>query len=129
MNTTGYWAAFHESSIELRAERLAEDKYEDAGRLDVWAIIYNRYVLRVLGVRSVFYKMAAEDPTYAKMVLPTLDRKGDVVMADDLEKTMVELESHKSTQLIKAVAILSAINATNHSKNLGAPPMYISFHE
>lgn len=119
VNAAGYWASFHESAIELRAERLSQDRNSEAEKLDVWSIISNRYVLRVLGLRSEFYKMAADDPTYAKMVLPTLERRGDIVMADDLEKPLGELESHLATQLMKAVATLSASNATKRAKNRG----------
>lgn len=54
----------------MRQERLKDEKDDKAGKFDVWAIIENRYTLRVLGLRSKFYNMAAEDAVYTKMVLP-----------------------------------------------------------
>lgn len=44
--------------------------------------------------------MATEDLTYTKMVLPTLERKGEVVIAEDMEQTIGELESHIATKIM-----------------------------
>lgn len=119
VNAAGYWAAFNEAAIELRQERLNENKMDEAVKFDVWAIIATRYTLRVLSLRSEFYKMASDDPVYAKMVLPVFEKRGEVVAADELENPMGEMESHMATQLMKAVATLTASNATKRAKNRG----------
>lgn len=116
VNAAGYWGAFHEAALDLRQESINSAKDEDAKQFDVWGIISVRYVMRVLGLRSEFYKMAAEDPTYAKMVLPTLEKRGEVVAADDLERPLADLDSHMATQLMKAVATMYASNATKKAK-------------
>lgn len=118
INSTGYWLAFHESAIELRSEQVKADKMDLAVEYDVWAIISVRYALRALGLRTEFYKLAAEDPTYAKMILPALENKGNVAAADNLDKPLGTLDSHMTTQLMKAVATLRASNAT---KRTGGP--------
>ena len=120
VNATGYWAAFHQSAITLRTESIEENKPEDARRFDVWAIIAVRYALRVLGLRCEFYEMAAEDPVQAKMVLPSLERRGKMIAADDMEEPLHQLETHMVSQLMKAVATLSASNATKKNGGGGA---------
>lgn len=116
INAAGFWSSFQETAISLRQESLAQKKLEDAEKFDVWAIIANRYCLRTMGLRAEFYKLAANDPTYAKMILPTLEKRTDVAAADNLDETMSELDSHMHTQLLKAVANLSASNATKKNK-------------
>lgn len=96
----------------MRQEALQEQKMAQAGSYDVWALMSVRYCLRALGLRADFYKIAAEDPTYAKMVLPSLKRRREVVAADFLDGPISKLESHMATQLMKEVATLSASNAT-----------------
>lgn len=34
---------------------------------------------------SRLYKTAAKDPTYAKLIIPTLERRNDVAITDDLQ--------------------------------------------
>ena len=53
------------------------------------------------------------------MVLPALERRGDVAAADDLDGPLGELESHMTTQLMKAVATLSASNPTKRTNGKG----------
>lgn len=45
-----------------------------------------RHSLREIGLRAYLYKMAATDPTHAKMVIPALDRRGYMVPSDDLDE-------------------------------------------
>lgn len=59
-----------------------------------------------------FYKVTAEDPRYAKLVLSTLQKRNDPAPADDLIKPLDKLDSHMATQLMKSVATLHAINKT-----------------
>ena len=115
INSAGYWMAFHEAALDLRQEMLEEKKDEEAKNYDVWAALVIRYGLRVVGLRSEFYKMAARDPTYAKMILPTLQQRNEVAAADDLTEAMDKLDSHMTTQLMKAVATLSGSNATKRN--------------
>lgn len=100
---------------------MKEEKHNDAKRFDVWALIAVRYSLRVLGLRAEFCKLASEDPTYAKLVLPALERRGDVAASDDLNKPLGNLESHMTTQLMKSMATLSASNATKLAQGRGGP--------
>lgn len=70
----------------------------------------------VVGFRAELYKIAIEDPTYAKMVLTSLEPRRDVRSADDLDEIMSQLESHMKNQTFKAVATLSTSNATMKAK-------------
>ena len=72
-------------------------------RFDAWSYVENRYALRVLGLRAEFYRNAAKDPTHAKRLLPMLERRGDVAVADNLNYALANYESHTSTQMFKAV--------------------------
>lgn len=65
-----------------------------------------RYALRVVGLRTEFYKMAADDPSVAKMMLPTLEKSQDMIAADNMEDTMEKLQTHMNTQMMKVVAAL-----------------------
>lgn len=121
INSTGYWLTFHDAAIELRTEEINAKDEAKAVEFDVWAIISVRYALRTLGLRTEFYKLAAEDPTYAKMILPALESKGEVPAADNLDKPLGDLDSHMTTQLMKAVATLRASNATKRAGGQGGP--------
>lgn len=120
INAAGYWMAFHEAAISLRQEALVDKKDEDAVKYDVWALIAIRYALRVVGLRSEFYKLVAKDPVRAKLILPALEQRNDVAAADDLTESLEKLDSHMATQLMKAVATLSASNATRRAGKSGA---------
>lgn len=119
INSAGFWMAFHEAAIVLRQEALTAQEEEEAIKCDVWALISIRYGLRVVGLRSEFYKMASKDPVYAKMVMPTLEGRNDMAASEDLTEPLDTLSSHMTTQLMKAVATLSASNATKRSRGKG----------
>lgn len=63
--------AFHKAALDPRQEMIGEKKDGDAKSHDVWAALSIRCGLCVVVLRSKFYMMAARDPTYAKMILPT----------------------------------------------------------
>lgn len=111
INASGFWMAFHQAAFALRQEALAKEKF------DAWEKIAIRYGLRVVGLRPEFYKLAAEDPTYAMLFIPSLEKKNDMVAADDLVESIDKLDSHMNSQLMKAVATLSASNATRRAGN------------
>lgn len=114
-NAAGYWMAFNKSAMALRHEAM-EDKDDAKAQLyDVWAQIATHYGLRVTGLRVEFYRMVARDPTYAKLVMPSLEQRNELPASDDLIEPMDKLETHMSTQLMKAVATLNASNATKRS--------------
>lgn len=124
VNSAGYWLAFHEAAAEMRHEaaHTAGDNAERVHKLDFWMMISVRYALSVLGHRTEFYKMAAEDPTTAKMILPGLEKRANTVASDDLEESMEKLETHMSTQLMKEVAALRVTNAgKKNSSGPGGP--------
>jgi hypothetical protein len=128
INSAGYWMAFHQSAIALRGECLAAIGAGNDGSLalerasvyDVWGIIAVRYGLRVVGLRVEFYKRASKDPMHAKLIMPVLEGRNDVAAADDLDDTLEKLDSHMATQLMKAVASLSATNAVKRGNGDGA---------
>lgn len=120
INAAGYWAMIVEKAMQMRQDALKDPAEEaEAWRFDAWAYVANRYSLRVLGLRAEFYRMAAKDPNHAKMVLPLLERRGDLAMADNLDEALSTLDSHVLTQMMKAVATLKASNATKRAKGKG----------
>ena len=60
--------------------------------------------------------MASKDPVYANMVLPSLEGRNNMAVSEDLVETLETLASQMSTQLMKAVATLSASNVTKRAK-------------
>ena len=119
INSAGHWMAFHEAALDLRQEMLEEKNEEEANNYDVWAALALRYGLRVVVLRSKFYKMAARDPTYAKMILLTLQQRNEVAASDDLSEAMDKFDSHMTTQPMKAVATLCASNETKRTEKGG----------
>lgn len=122
VNAAGYWMSFHHTAIKLRQEALAAGDADasKAVKYDAWAIISVRYGLRAVGLRVEFYKRAARDPTNAKLVMPALEQRYDMAPADDLDEAVTKLETHMTTQLMKAVASLSATNAVKRTGKDGA---------
>ena len=72
VKAAGYWMAFHEAALDLRQESIVEKDDDAALQCDMWPGVSNRYGLRFVVLRTEFYKMSAKDPTYAKLVMPTL---------------------------------------------------------
>lgn len=68
-----------------------------------------------MGLRAQSYKMAPRDPTHAKMMLSMLEKRNDQVALDDPVEPMEKMDSHMATQLMKAVATLSASNTTKRA--------------
>ena len=120
INSAGYWMSFHEAALDLRSDSIEEKKDNEAKLFDLWAAIAIRYGLRVVGLRAEFYRMAAIDPTYAKMIMPTLEPRNEIAAADDLKETMEKLDTHMTTQLMKEVATLNASNSTKKARNGGS---------
>lgn len=57
--------------------------------------------------------------TYAKMILPSLERCNDLSASDDIDETLEQNEYHLATKLMKEVPNLSASNAIKSSKGNG----------
>ena len=119
VNAAGYWSVVVETAMKLRQEALTAGKAEEARLFDAWIYVANRYVLRVLGLRAEFYRMAAENPGEAKNKLLVLEKRGEQAMSDDLEKPLAAFDSHYLTKLMKAVATQKASNATKRAKGKG----------
>lgn len=83
--------AFEEAALQLRHEEINKRITESSKKLDVWEMVSVRYALRVLGLRTEFYKTAAEDPVTAKMLLPGLERRLDLSAAYGIAETMEKL--------------------------------------
>jgi hypothetical protein len=128
LNSAGSWMAFNQSAMALREESLAvagdgsaiPAAVGKAELYDVWGIIAVRYGLRVVGLRVEFYKRASKDPMHAKLIMPVLEGRNDVAASDDLDDALDKLDSHMETQLMKAVASLSATNAVKRGSGDGA---------
>jgi hypothetical protein len=73
-----------------------------------------------VGLRVEFYKRSAKDPTHAKLIMPALESRNDAAAADDLDDTLEKLDTHMESQLMKAVASLSATNAIKRASGDGA---------
>lgn len=120
VNAAGYWSMLAETAMVMRQEAFKNPAdIEEAPRFDAWAYIANRYSLRVLGLRTEFYRMASKDPHHAKVVLPILEQRGDLAMADNLDEALATLDSHMSTQLFKAAATLKASTTMKKAKGKG----------
>lgn len=107
--------AFHEAAITLRQEALTAANEEKALIYEVWAPIAIRYELRVVGLRAEFYRMAAKDPVYAKMVMLALESRNNMAASEDLAEPLKTFELHMSTQL----TTLGASNATKRANGRG----------
>jgi hypothetical protein len=75
--------------------------------------------LRVVGLRTKFYKKSAKDPMHAKMAMPVMEGQNEIPATDDLEDVMDKLDTHMATQLMKAAASLHAANAVKRSGDGG----------
>lgn len=115
INADGYWMAFNQASIPLRKEAMEDKNFVNAELFDVWAIIAITYGIRFTGLLAEFYKFVRRDPVYAKLLLPTLEQRTDIPASDDLIESTEKLDTHMSMQLMKAVATISASNATNRA--------------
>jgi hypothetical protein len=123
VNATGYWLSFSEAAIALRDEELEKDgdaALAEAGRLDTWMALGLRYGLRVVGLRTEFFRMSAKDPAHARLLMPVLEGQDTMAATDGVEETMARMDTHFATQLMKAAASLSADNAVRRAGEGGA---------
>lgn len=102
-NAKGYWLLFLEDTVQLFHEEIEEKETDKASKFDVRALVSVRYALRVVGLRTEFYKIAADDPVTAKIILPDLERRMDLPAADDMVEMMDKLNTNLNTGLMKAV--------------------------
>lgn len=96
----------------MRGEAIEAKKYNEAKLCDLWASVSVRYGLRVTVLPYDFYKLAAKDPAYGKFVIPTPEESSSVPFANKLVESMEKLDSLFTTQIMNAVAIPGAQNAT-----------------
>lgn len=104
--------------MELRTKNVVDDPAR-THCYDEWSYIAVEYALRVFGLRSEFYRLADRDPAYAKMILPVLEKRGELPTADDLDKTLRDLDAHMNNQPMKAAATLTASNETKRTGRCG----------
>jgi hypothetical protein len=83
--------------------------------LDVLVKIVLRYALRVVGLRTEFFRLIAEDPQHARIVMPDLEKQGRASATDDKDNAIKKLDTHLATQLMKAAATLDANDAVKRS--------------
>jgi hypothetical protein len=82
---------FEETALSLRDQEISKATAvvdREAERLDLWIGISLRYGLRVVGLRTEFFKMSARDPQHARMVMPALENQGLMAATDDIDDTM-----------------------------------------
>jgi hypothetical protein len=123
VTATGYWLNFSEAALALRDEEIARDceiGNQEAGRLDMWMAMGLRYGLRVVGLRTEFFRMSAKDPVHARMLMPVLEGQDTMAATDGLDDTMAKMDTHMATQLMKAAASLSADNSVRRAGEGGA---------
>ena len=123
VNACGYWLAFAETAFGIRGEELGKPGNvgaAEAERLDVWAAVATRFGLRVMGLRTEFYRMCARDPQHARLVMPALENKTVIPATDDVDETLQKFDSHLTSQLMKAAANLAADSAVKRSGGGGA---------
>jgi hypothetical protein len=122
-NAAGYWMIFSVAALTLREEAIRTEGtqgIEDTTRYDVWEMLAMRYGLRMVGLRTEFYKKFANDPMHAKMVTLVLEGQTEIPAKDDLNEVMEKLGTHMGTQLMKVAASLHANNAVKRSGDEGA---------
>lgn len=56
-----------------------------------------RYSLRVVGIRTKFYEMAAYDPVTTKILLLGLERRMDIPRAEENFEMMDKRDTHLNT--------------------------------
>lgn len=71
---------------------------------DVWALASVRYALRAIGLMAEFYKLAAEDPTCAKLILHALEHKGDISIEYNLNKPFSDPKFHPENSIHECVS-------------------------
>jgi hypothetical protein len=72
INSAGYWMYFGETALSLRDQEISKAtavRAREAERLDLWIGISLRYGLRVVELRTEFFKMSARDPQHARLCL------------------------------------------------------------
>ena len=89
--------AFNEAAMHLRHEVIKESKDNNAPLFDVWAQLPICCGLRVTGIWCELYHLVAREPTYAKLVMPSLEQRKELPAADDVVKPMEKLDCHMST--------------------------------
>ena len=87
-------------------------------------MIATRFGLRVVGLRYEFYFLSARDPGYAKMIMPTLERRNEIAAAYDVTDTPEILDSHLTTKFMKALATINASNGPKKSGSRGNAGRY-----
>ena len=130
INATGYWLSLYEACSGLMEESLRAlaqlqngpqnaaawgAERDKAVQYMVWNHIFVRYGLRVIGLRTLFYQKAAQDPVGARLMMPRLEARATPVPADDLRECMQEMDRHDLTQMMKALANLTASNKLKRS--------------
>lgn len=84
VSASSYLCSFNKAAIDLRGEALTGKKYSKAFRYDLWIIIAGCYALRVLGFIYKFYVIATVYRAHSRMVLPALEARDEIAMADDV---------------------------------------------
>lgn len=114
VNAAGYWLVFTSTAYVLRDEETAKPNgagNEAAKRYDVWGLKGQHYALRALGLRTEYYKLAAEDPGHAKLLMPALEKHasaGDTSATDTVDEALSKFDAHLATALMQAAASVSA---------------------
>jgi hypothetical protein len=108
-NSSGCLMSFSSAAMALRGEALKLEvttRVEKVQIFDVWAMMAERYGLRVVELRVEFYKRSAKDTMHARLVMPVLEGQNDT--PDDLDEAMQRLDMHMAIQLMKDVSCSAA---------------------
>lgn len=102
----------HELALAMRVEAIQAKEDNEAYVCNLRAAVGIQYGLQVTGLRGELYKLDLKGLAYGKSVITTLEQSYSVAIADNLMETMRNLDSHFTTKLMEAVAILGPQNAT-----------------
>ena len=105
----------HHVAYERRQDSFDVGEKDKAEKFDACVFVAVRYSLRVLGLPAEFHCMAGKDPMYAKRFMPSLERRGDTAMADDVEKPLATRDLDRSSQMFKAVLTIKVSNVAKRA--------------
>lgn len=111
--------AFDEAAMQFRHEAWMAHEEDTAFSYCVWEIVGVMFALRVIGLRTELYKMAAEASATLKMLLAGMEFRQDMTDADDMVEVMEMLGTHLSTQLMNGVANIKTSNAGRKENRQG----------
>lgn len=114
-NSAGYWLGLQKTTFTLMGQVSGEGASQRLAQLGAWAQIFGEYALRVLAIRQEFYRNSVKDPVSARLKQSLYEEATYVPANEFLDERTRELETLQQTQLMKALAALTASNTVKRS--------------